>query len=83
MPTLVRFLVVVLVLAGLAGAAVFYLANFIHPNTREMTIRIPASRLEPVPVVPAAAPPAASAPEPAPADGAPAPAEAASSPGAG
>lgn len=56
MPTLVRFLVVVMVLAALVGAAIFYLANFIPPNTREMTIRIPSSKLEAVPVQPAAAP---------------------------
>ena len=43
MPTLVRFLVVVVILAAIAGATVVYLANFVTPNTREMTIRIPAS----------------------------------------
>ena len=47
MPTLFRFLAVVIVLAGLAGAAVVYLAYFVEPNTREMTVRIPPARLMP------------------------------------
>lgn len=47
MPTLFRFLSVVIVLAGLAGAAVVYLAYFVEPNTREMTVRIPPGRLMP------------------------------------
>jgi hypothetical protein len=47
MPSLFRFLVVVIVLAALAAAAVVYLGYFVSPNTREMTIRIPASKLEP------------------------------------
>jgi hypothetical protein len=60
MPTLVRFFIVLVVLAGLVGAAMVYLANFVQPNTREMTVRIPASRLEPTPIVrPPAAVPAA------------------------
>ena len=45
MPSLVRFLVVCIVLAGIAGAAMFYLAHFVQPNPREMTIRIPADKL--------------------------------------
>jgi len=45
MPSLFRFLFVVAVLAALAGAATVYLANFVGPNTREMTVRIPASKL--------------------------------------
>jgi hypothetical protein len=49
MPTLFRFLIVVLVLAAIAGATVVYLANFVTPHTREMTIRIPASKLTPSP----------------------------------
>jgi phage shock protein PspC (stress-responsive transcriptional regulator) len=49
MPTLFRFLTVVLILAGLAGAVVYALANLVEPNTREMTIRVPASKLEPKP----------------------------------
>ena len=45
MPTLFRFLVVVVVLAALAGAATVYLADFVKPHTRDMTIRIPADKL--------------------------------------
>ena len=47
MPTLMRFLTVVVVLAALAGAAIVYLATMVEPNTREMTIRIPPSKLVP------------------------------------
>ena len=47
MPSLFRFLAVVVVLAALAGAAMVYLAYFVTPNEREMTIRIPATQLEP------------------------------------
>jgi hypothetical protein len=61
MPTLVRFFIVVLVLAGLVGAAMIYLANFVEPNTREMTVRIPPSRLEPTPIARPAPPPEAAA----------------------
>jgi hypothetical protein len=46
MPSLVRFLVVVAILAALAGAATIYLAFFVHPSQREMIIRVPDSRFE-------------------------------------
>ena len=52
MPTIIRFVMTLAVLAALAGAAMFYLANFVEPNTREMTVRIPSSRLEPTPLAP-------------------------------
>ena len=45
MPSLFRFLFAVVVLAAIAGAATVYLAYFVGPNTREMTIRIPPSKL--------------------------------------
>jgi hypothetical protein len=45
MPSLIRFLVVCLILAGIAGAAIVYLANFVEPNPREMTVRIPPQKL--------------------------------------
>jgi hypothetical protein len=48
MPTLIRFLIVLAVLAALAGAGMFYLANYVGPRTREMTVPIPAERLQPV-----------------------------------
>jgi hypothetical protein len=40
--------VVAVLVAGIAGA-IFFLANFVGPNTREMTIRIPASKFERAP----------------------------------
>jgi hypothetical protein len=46
MPSLFRFLAVVVILAAVAGAATVYLAYFVHPGQREMTIRIPASKFE-------------------------------------
>ena len=49
MPTLVRFLTVLIVLAAIFGGAVFMLAFLVEPNEREMTIRIPNARLEPAP----------------------------------
>ena len=51
MPTIVRFLTTLVVLAALVGAAMFYLANFVTPRDREMSARIPASDLDPVPIV--------------------------------
>jgi phage shock protein PspC (stress-responsive transcriptional regulator) len=44
-PTLLRFLFVVAVLAGLGFAAMFVLATLVEPEPREMTVTIPASRL--------------------------------------
>lgn len=46
MPSLMRFLTVVVVLAALVTGAVIALATLVGPNTREMTIRIPASKLD-------------------------------------
>lgn len=60
MPTIIRFVMTLAVLAALVGAAMFYLANFVNPNLHEMTVRIPTSRLEPVPI--AKPPPPAEAP---------------------
>jgi hypothetical protein len=40
MPSLLRFLTVVAVLAGLGYLAVFALANFVEPQPRQMTITI-------------------------------------------
>jgi hypothetical protein len=45
MPSLFRFLIVLLVLAAIGGAAMIYLATFVGPHTREMTVRIPAEKL--------------------------------------
>lgn len=51
------------VLAALVGAAMFYLANFVEPTTREMSDRIPTSKLNPVPIIPPKPPPEPVAPE--------------------
>jgi phage shock protein PspC (stress-responsive transcriptional regulator) len=45
MPSLVRFLVVVGVLVGLVYAAIYALAIFVEPTSREMTITIPRDLL--------------------------------------
>jgi hypothetical protein len=45
LPTLLRFLVVIAILAGLVYAGMFALATFVQPEPREMTTTIPASRL--------------------------------------
>ena len=45
MPSLVRFLVVVAILVAVGAATVIYLADFVQPRTRSMTIRIPPAKL--------------------------------------
>lgn len=52
MPTIFRFLVSLVLIAAVIAGIVFYLGNFVSPNTREMTIRLPPSRLDPRPVAP-------------------------------
>ncbi|MEP9399231.1 histidine kinase [Mesorhizobium sp. KR2-14] len=47
MPTLFRFLVTLGVLAGLAYGAMFALVTFVQPKRGEITIRIPADKLNP------------------------------------
>jgi hypothetical protein len=44
MPSLLRFLTVVAVIAGIVYGVVFALANFVNPKPREMTVTIPADR---------------------------------------
>ncbi len=46
MPSLFRFFVVLIVLGALGMAAMVYLATFVQPNTREMTVSIPAAKLQ-------------------------------------
>ncbi len=46
MPSLFRFLIVLVILGILGGAAMIYLAMFVGPNTREMSVRIPAQKLQ-------------------------------------
>jgi hypothetical protein len=44
-PTLIRFLLIVGILVGLAYAAMFALVTFVEPQSREMSQIIPASKL--------------------------------------
>ena len=46
MPSLIRFIVFCGIIAGIVYGGMFALANFVEPNQREMTIRIPASKLD-------------------------------------
>jgi hypothetical protein len=45
MPSLFRFFIVLIVLGAIGAAAMVYLATFVEPNTREMTVRIPPAKL--------------------------------------
>lgn len=47
MPSLFRFLVLCAVLAGIAYGAMFALVLYVQPTEREVTIRIPAQKLNP------------------------------------
>jgi hypothetical protein len=46
LPTLFRFVTMVAVLAALVAGAIFALATFVGPNTREMSITLPKDRFE-------------------------------------
>jgi len=45
MPTLFRFLLTIGILAGVVYAAMFALVTFVEPNQGEMSVRIPAERI--------------------------------------
>ncbi len=45
MPSLIRFLIAVGFIAAIVYGAMFALATFVEPEPREMSIRIPADRL--------------------------------------
>ena len=45
MPSLLRLLMVMGMLGGIAYGAMFALANFVEPKQREMSITIPQSKL--------------------------------------
>ena len=47
MPTLLRFLAVIAILAGLGFAAMFALATFVEPESRDISVTIPFNRLQP------------------------------------
>lgn len=48
-PTLFRFLATLAILGGLVFAGMFALATFVEPTPREMSVTIPASKLQPPP----------------------------------
>jgi len=45
LPSLIRFLVLIAILAGLGYAAMWALATMVEPEARDMTVTIPNSRL--------------------------------------
>jgi hypothetical protein len=44
MPSLFRFLSVVAVIVGIVYGAIYALANFVSPKSREMTVTIPPDK---------------------------------------
>ncbi|THV22453.1 hypothetical protein FAA97_14340 [Peteryoungia ipomoeae] len=48
MPTLFRFLFICATLVGIAYAALWSVATFVEPRERDVTIRIPSERINPV-----------------------------------
>jgi hypothetical protein len=52
MPTLIRLLLVLIVLAGLGLAGMFALTVFVDPGEKDITIKIPARELVPPPEAP-------------------------------
>lgn len=47
MPSLIRFLVICGVLAGLAYGGMFALSTLVEPEQREMRIKVPSKKLNP------------------------------------
>jgi hypothetical protein len=47
MPSLIRFLVVIGVIAAAVYGGMVALVMFVEPNPREMSVRIPSERLQP------------------------------------
>lgn len=47
MPTLFRLLIILGILAGLGYAGLWALATFLPPESREITVPVPADRLQP------------------------------------
>jgi hypothetical protein len=47
MPSLIRFLVLILLLGGIVFVAMLALDLFVEPTPREMTIRVPSERVNP------------------------------------
>ena len=47
MPSLIRFLVLIGILAGIGYGTMLALAILVEPSPREMTVRIPSDRMNP------------------------------------
>jgi phage shock protein PspC (stress-responsive transcriptional regulator) len=47
MPSLIRFVIVLLFLGGLVAAGMYALTIFVQPQEREVTVRLPARDLFP------------------------------------
>ncbi|MCV6576056.1 MAG: histidine kinase [Cohaesibacter sp.] len=47
MPSIAKFLITLLILGGIGYGGMFALANFVKPEPKEVTIRIPAKDLRP------------------------------------
>jgi len=45
MPTLIRLLIVLLILGGLVFGGMVALVVFVHPDNKEVTVRVPTSDL--------------------------------------
>ena len=45
MPSFIRFLAVIGIIAGIVYAGLWALAHFVEPHPREMTVTIPQERL--------------------------------------
>lgn len=46
MPTLFRLIVIIGVIVGLAYGSMYALATFVQPKVGEISVRVPADRLE-------------------------------------
>jgi hypothetical protein len=44
MPSLLRFLTVIGIIFGLGYAAIYALANYVHPKQREITVTVPPDK---------------------------------------
>lgn len=49
MPTLFRLITFIIVVVAVVYGGMYALATFVHPNTGEMSVRIPAEKLNPPP----------------------------------
>lgn len=47
MPSLIRFLVFIGICVGIVYGIMYALILFVEPNQREMTVRVPAAKINP------------------------------------